>query len=81
MCQAWLGPKASGFGLAYSGFGLKIVEARPEAGLGGKPKPWPGFDLNLGLSSYISRLHQEYFNVVSHLIHLFIAFQVAIEIN
>ena len=79
MCQAWLGPKADGFGLAYSGFGLNVVEARPEAG--GEPKPGPGFGLNLGLSSYISRLPQEYFNVVYHLMHLSIAFQVAIEVN
>ena len=34
--QAWPGPKADGFDLAYSGFGLNVAEARPEAG--GKPK-------------------------------------------
>ena len=53
MCQAWLGPKADGFGLAYLDFGLNVVEARPEAG--GKPKPGPGFGSS-AKSSFVNRL-------------------------
>lgn len=59
MCQAWLGPKASGFGLAHLGSGLCFVEARPEACR--KPKPRPGSGLSLGSLVWLNLLQKEMF--------------------